>query len=341
VTSKPGWVLALTATLSLGPVAPGLAAGECPREPLVIAHRGASGHVPEHTVAAYLLAIEQGADLIEPDLVMTRDGVLVARHENELSDTTDVADHVDFATRRTTRTIDGREVTGWFSEDFTLAELATLRTRERLPELRATNTRHDGLFGIVTFSEVLALLRAANELRATHDAIRGLARRAPVGVAPELKHPDYFEARGLPMEAEMTRILREHGYGEEDRRVWVQSFEPASLRKLGGIARWQRALLLEAETPVPPLDEVKAYAEAIAIHKSTLTRDLVSRAHAAGLQVQAWTYRAENHFLPEGLQRGSDPAAHGDLEGELRAAYDLCVDAVFADHPDAAVRARR
>src|SRR5690242_20240985 len=190
-------------------------------DPVVIAHRGASGYRPEHTLASYRLAIAMGADFIEPDLVSTKDGVLVARHENEISGTTDVADHPEFADRRATKVIDGRPVAGWFTEDFTLAELKTLRAKERLPQVRPDNTRYDGMFEVPTFEEVLAL--AKQESRRT-------GRR--IGVYPETKHPTYFDGIGLSLEEPLVAALRRHGLDRPRAAVIIQSFETGNLREL-------------------------------------------------------------------------------------------------------------
>src|SRR4051812_33429809 len=188
---------------------------------LVIAHRGACGYRPEHTLESYRLAAHLGADYLEPDLVSTRDGVLVARHENEISGTTDVADHPELAGRRTTKTIDGAELTGWFTEDLTLAELKTLRARERLPDLRPSNTEYDGRFEVPTFDEIL-------ELRARLSAELGRA----IGVYPETKHPAHFRAAGLALEPPLVRALAAHGLDAPDAPVFVQSFEQGSLEGL-------------------------------------------------------------------------------------------------------------
>jgi len=188
---------------------------------LIIAHRGASGDRPEHTRAAYELAIDQGADFIEPDLVMSRDGVLIVRHENEIGGTMDVSAHPEFADRRTTRTIDGQSVTGWFTEDFTLAELKTLRARERLPALRPANTAFDGQEPILTFQEVIDIAR------------EGSARTGrPIGVAPELKHPSYFEARGLAMVDAFVAVLEANGLTHAEAPILIQCFEVEPLRRL-------------------------------------------------------------------------------------------------------------
>jgi len=323
-------------------------------KPLVIAHRGASGHLPEHTLPAYALAMLQGADFIEPDLVATRDGVLVARHENEIGGTTDVAAHPEFAARRRTQRIDGVEVTGWFTEDFTLAELRTLRARERLPELRPQNARHDGEFGIPTFDEILALLSQVNGARR--------AQGEPlVGVYPETKHPSHFASIGLPLETPMLASLASLHPGTP---VFIQSFEMANLEALRGRTRHPLVQLMQVEggpwdrtgsaefssyaqlsTPAG-LRRVARYAQAIGVQmEMVMTPDasgrmaassLVRDAHAAGLDVHVWTFRAENHFLPPALRRGGDPVEHGDLAALVRAFVALGIDGLFSDHPDMA-----
>jgi glycerophosphoryl diester phosphodiesterase len=322
--------------------------------PLVIAHRGASGHLPEHTLPAYALAMLLGADYIEPDLVATRDGVLVARHENEISGTTDVAAHEQFAARRRTQLIDGEPVTGWFTEDFTLAELRTLRARERLPQLRAGNALHDGEFGIPTFEEILALLSQVNAARRA----QGLP---PVGVYPETKHPTHFARIGLALEPPLLATLASHGDGAP---VFIQSFEMGNLQALHGRTDhplvqlmqvaggpWDRSGSGEfasyAQLCTPEgLRRVATYAQAIGVQKEMVMSvdgggrlvptDLVRRAHEAGLAVHVWTFRAENYFLPGSLRRGEDPREHGDLAAEVRAFAATGIDGLFSDHPDLA-----
>ena len=282
--------------------------------PIVIAHRGASAHRPEHTLAAYELAIELGADFIEPDVVATRDGKLVARHDNEISATTDVASRPEFADRRTAKVLDGKQLEGWFTEDFTLEELQTLRARERLPELRGT--AHDGRFGIPTLDEVVAL-----------------AARAGVGVYPETKHPTYFASLGLALEPPLLAALE--GFGGP---VFIQSFEAANLRELRGVAH---PLVRLTAGPPPDIAEIATYADAIGPHKDqVIPRDgdgrlgepttLVAEAHAAGLHVHPWTFRPEPSFTPTGM----------DADEELDTFLALGVDGVFADDPGAAVAAR-
>lgn len=311
-------------------------------DPLIIAHRGASGERPEHTRAAYELAIAQGADVIEPDLVMTRDGHLVVRHENEIGGTTDVASHPEFTDRRGTRTIDGQAMTGWFTEDFTLAELKTLRARERLPQLRPANTAWDGQEPILTFEEVLELAREAS------------ARTGrTIGVAPELKHPSWFAGLGLPMEDALVAALERHGLTGAAAPVLVQCFEVGPLRRLAARIGTPLVQLMSAEGgPVDApeltyaamatpegLAQIATYADWIGAETALIEpppgapSPLIPDAHAAGLKVAAWTFRAENAFLPEMDREGADPAAHGRLKARLGrfAAYGL--DAAFMDQP--------
>src|ERR1700690_4335975 len=188
---------------------------------IVIAHRGASGERPEHTLASYQRAIEQGADYIEPDLVMTRDGVLIARHEPEIGGTTNVADHPEFASRRRTQIIDGEAMAGWFTEDFTLAEIKTLRARERLPQIRPDNVAYDGQFEGPPFDKILRLVTSENRHR------RG---RTGIGVYPETKHPEHFRRLGLPQEAALLQVLEQHHYADFGSPVFIQSFDHRNLR---------------------------------------------------------------------------------------------------------------
>ncbi len=323
----------------------------------VFAHRGASGYRPEHTLAAYELAIRQGADVIEPDLVSTKDGVLVARHENEISGTTDVASHPEFADRRTTKVIDGNDVTGWFTEDFTLAELKTLRAIERLPQVRPGNTVYDGRFEVPTFEEVIALAKRESRGRRT------------IAVAPETKHPTYFASIGLDLNKPLVRSLRKAGWDRRNAPAVVQSFEVSNLKEL---SRWTRVPLVQltsatgapydqvaqgkdttyADLTSPAgLREVARYARWVGPEKNqvvprdaagalTAPTSLVDDAHRAGLKVVVYTFRDENRFLPTDLREGSDPNAKGDVRTELFRFFDAGVDGVFADYPDTAVQAR-
>ncbi|MBK5956529.1 glycerophosphodiester phosphodiesterase [Rhodospirillum rubrum] len=323
------------------------------QSPLIIAHRGASGERPEHTRAAYVLAVEQGADVIEPDLVLTRDGVFVDRHENEIGGTTDVADRPEFADRKTIRIIDGVETPGWFTEGFTLAELKTLRARERLPSLRPASAAFDGQEPILTFEEVVAIAREAS------------ARTGrTIAVAPELKHPAYFAAIGLPMEDRFVAELERLGLTGADAPIIVQCFEVGPLERLsrridaplaqlvspsGGPA--DRPGLTYAEMLTPPgLGAVAGYADWLAPEttlvlprdaegRSTAPSTLVADAHAAGLKVVVWTVRAENAFLPTERRRGQDFAEPGDMGGLVRDLADAGVDALFTDFPGLARKA--
>jgi glycerophosphoryl diester phosphodiesterase len=298
---------------------------------IVIAHRGASGERPEHTLASYQLAIEQGADYIEPDLVMTRDGVLVARHENEIGGTTDVAAHPEFASRRRVQVIDGETMEGWFTEDFTLAELKTLRARERLPELRPRNCAFDGQFTVPTFDEIMQLVLRANSLSGR----RGMGG---VGVYPETKHPAHFAAIGLPLELELLNTLRRYHHAEPGAPVFIQSFDPNNLRQLRRMTKLPLVQLLEHE--VGDSAVTATYADAIGIAKSLATPEVIRAAHAAHIKVHVWTFRAENEFLPPEFKRGAEPRDHGDLEGELRQFLERGIDGFFIDFPATGVQVR-
>ncbi len=310
--------------------------------PIVIAHRGASGERPEHTIAAYELAIAQGADVIEPDLVPTKDGVLVARHENEISETTDVADHPEFAGRKVTKTIDGRELTGWFTEDFTLAELKTLRAKERLPLMRPDNRAFDGQEAIPTFEEVIAL-----------------AKKHKVAIYPETKHPTYFASIGKGTDAPLVATLQKAGWDSAEAPVFIQSFEVSNLQRLKRVTEVRLIQLVDGEgapadgaapsyaamvTPAG-LKAVAAYAWGLGPNKGMLwdgatPRTIVSDAHAAGLRVHPWTYRSENYFLPSAYRQGINPRGHGDLKSEIASALRLGIDGFFTDFPAIGVQAR-
>jgi glycerophosphoryl diester phosphodiesterase len=296
---------------------------------LVIAHRGASGERPEHTLESYRLAIEEGADYIEPDLVMTRDGVLIARHENEIGGTTDVAQHPEFASRRRTQVIDGESMTGWFTEDFTLSEIKSLRARERLPDLRPQNQSFDGVFPVPTFDEIMKLVMCANSRRPAN---------LPVGVYPETKHPAHFAAIGLPLELALLDTLQRYDYAQPGSPVFVQSFDPRNLRQLRAMTKLPLVQLLEHE--LGDMQVIAQYADAIGIAKSLATAEGVRKAHAVNLKVHVWTFRAENEFLPDDLKRGGEPAVHGDLDAEILRFLDLGIDGFFTDFPAAGVLAR-
>jgi glycerophosphoryl diester phosphodiesterase len=300
-----------------------------PRKVIVIAHRGASGERPEHTLASYQRAIEQGADYIEPDLVMTRDGVLVARHEPEIGGTTDVASHPEFASRRRVQVIDGETMDGWFTEDFTLAELKTLRARERLPALRPANTAFDGRFPVPTFDEIMQLAVETNRRRTDHPKI---------GVYPETKHPAHFQSLGLPQEAAVLETLGRFGYDTPGSPVFVQSFDPNNLKLLRGMTQLPLVQLLEHE--VGDLAATAKYADAIGIAKALATPQTVAASHESGMAVHVWTFRAENEFLPDDLKSGQDPAAHGDLKAEIERYLARGIDGFFVDFPKVGVEVR-
>ncbi|MBL8556837.1 MAG: glycerophosphodiester phosphodiesterase [Phenylobacterium sp.] len=322
------------------------AAARTPVRPLVIAHRGASGERPEHTLMGYTLAIDEGADFIEPDLVSTKDGHLVVRHENEIAGTTDVASRPEFASRKAEKTIDGEKVSGWFTEDFTLAELKTLRARERLPGLRPGSARFDGLYAIPTFQEVIDLAKADS---------KRVGRQ--IGVYPEMKHPAYFAGLGLPLEGRVLDALRKNGLNTRTAPVFVQCFEVEPLKTFGRLGGRARRVMLVSQGPAPVDVKSAAGVKAIAAFAEGLGPEwplvippldgglgaptaLVRDAHAAGLQVHPWTVRAENVFLPPKLRRGANPADHGDVEAVFKALYASGVDGVFSDFPGLAVAAR-
>ncbi len=328
---------------------------------LVIGHRGEPARRPEHTLASYGLAIADGADFIEPDLVMSRDGVMVARHENEIGSTTDVADHPEFALRKTRKTIDGQEVSGWFTEDFSLAELKTLRARERLPLLRGT--AFDGAFQIVTLDEIIDFVAAES-------AVVG----HPVGIIPEIKHGTYFRKLGLPMEDRLLATLAAHSY-TRTAPVEIQSFEVGNLQylrsKLGHAHANIRLLQLIDEPQLQPYDvlfaggkltyaqmmtpaglrDVSRYADAIGPSIEAIiprTADghmgqpttLVHDAHALGLELHPYTFRPENQFLAKDFWHGDDPHTFNDagLIAQIDAYLDTGIDAFFTD--DAAIGRR-
>jgi glycerophosphoryl diester phosphodiesterase len=296
---------------------------------VVIAHRGASGERPEHTLESYRLAIEQGADYIEPDLVMTRDGVLIARHENEIGGTTDVANRPEFAARRRAQIIEGETMTGWFTEDFTLAEIKSLRARERLPALRPRNCAFDGRFSVPTFGEILQLATETNRQRSSGPRI---------GVYPETKHPAHFASIGLPQEQAVLAALDSFDYGREGSPVFIQSFDPNNLRQLRGMTHLPLVQLLEHE--LGDLHRIAEYADGIGIAKPLATAEGIADAHSLDLTVHVWTFRAENEFLPADLKIGDAPAEHGNLDGEIERYLSRGIDGFFTDFPAIGVRVR-
>ena len=326
---------------------------------LVIGHRGASALRPEHTLASYGKAIEDGADFIEPDLVMTRDGALIARHENEISGTTDVARHGEFAARRTSRSIDGHPATGWFTEDFTLAELKTLRARERLPELRPANAQFDGQFSVPTFDEIIEFVAA-----------KARKHGRTIGIYPEIKHSTYFRNIGLPMEDKVLATIRAHRYTAGGAPLFVQSFETANLRylrqhlsssstnvrliQLLGEPQEQPYDTLAVQSPLTYADMMRpdglraiaTYADAIGPNKFAVIprlgnrrlgapTTLVADAHAQRLLVHPYTFRPENFFLPTDLHAKGGPAMRSEAGAiaEIRAYLAAGIDGFFTDDP--------
>jgi len=308
--------------------------------PIIIGHRGASGFRPEHTLATYELAIALGADYIEPDLVPTKDGVLIARHENEISETTDVAEHPEFKERKITKIIDGKPITGWFTEDFTLAEIKTLKAKERLP---FRDQSFNGQFLIPTFQEIIDLVKCKSaEINRT------------IGIYPETKHPTYFATIGLPLEETLVKILQENGYIEPSDRVFIQSFETANLKKLNRLTKLPLIQLMEMEnqpfdfvitgdprtyidlTQPKELAKIAEYAQGIGPNKRMILpvdkqgkllspTSLIEDAHNAGLLVHPYTFRNEPQYLA--------PDYHNNPETEYEQFFRLGVDGLFSDFP--------
>ncbi|NIY69749.1 glycerophosphodiester phosphodiesterase [Streptomyces malaysiensis] len=353
-----------TATAAGTQTAPGAAtaAGASGRHelpvPTVIGHRGASGYRPEHTFGSYQLALDMGADIIEQDLVPTKDGHLVCRHENDITATTDVSAHPEFADRKTTKTVDGAKLTGWFTEDFTLAELKTLRAKERIPGNRQRNTLYDGRWEVPTFEEVLQW--ADRE---------GRRRGRRVWLYVETKHPTYFRKLGLGLEEPLAKLLRRYGRHKKDAALFLQSFEPSSIQRLRKLVDTPGVVLLstvdsrpwdfvEANDPRTVGDLVKpeglkwiaSYAQGIgpdlsviiprtADGKLSTPTSVVKDAHAAGLILHPYTMRNENTFLPADFRRGTDPNAYGDAFGAFKAYFATGIDGIFSDNADTALLA--
>ena len=316
------------------------------KPPLVLAHRGACGYRPEHTLAAYELAIEMGADYIEPDLVSTKDGVLIIRHENEISQTTDVAQK--FPTRKNTKMIDGQKMEGWFTEDFTLKEIKTLKAKERLP---FRNQANNGKYDIPTFQEMLELIKHKN-----------LEKKRRIGIYPETKHPSYFNSIHLGLEDPMLKLLKQYGYTKASDPIFIQSFEVSNLKALHQRTPVHLIQLIEEEGQpydftvrknkrtyrdmLKPsgLAEIATYAMGIGPYKRLIVPEkpdksldkpttLISDAHHAGLQVHPWTFRSDPSFLA--------PTYQGKPEAEYKQFFTLGVDAVFSEFPDTALKVRK
>ncbi|MFW7378598.1 MAG: glycerophosphodiester phosphodiesterase [Oligoflexus sp.] len=331
--------------------------------PIIIAHRGASGYLPEHTLAAYAVAAFQGADFLEPDLVMTKDGILIARHDNALHLSTDIATRQEFADRKRTKMIDGREMTGWFSEDFSFTEIQSLRAIERIPDIRPQNRRFDGQFTIPNLEEIISLCQSLEK-----------TLKRPIGLYPEIKHPSYFQSIGLGMEEPLVAMLHKHGYRDKKANVFIQSFEVDSLKKLRTLTdlplvqllwidgqpydQFQKGSQLSYQqmASAAGLKEIATYAEGVGPEKEffilrrkadgSLDRqqasDFIKHAHAAGLIVHPYTFRAENFFLPSNFQTGDQAGEISDLATEeMKIFLELGIDGFFTDHPDLGVKARQ
>ncbi|MDX2097358.1 MAG: glycerophosphodiester phosphodiesterase [Leptolyngbyaceae cyanobacterium bins.59] len=362
-------LLTTIATMAL-PIGSTLAATLTGTPPIVIGHRGASGYRPEHTLAAYELAIDMGADYIEPDLVITKDGVLVARHEPMLAvlnangtlNTTDTSTNVyeipQFADRVRTKVLDGVSVRGWFVEDFTLAELKTLRAIERIPALRPQNTAFDRQFEVPTLQEVIDLAKR-----------KSAETGRTIGIYPETKHPTYFDNLGLSMEEKLVEILTANGYTSANSPVFIQSFEVSNLKDLKTLTNLPLVQLISASgrpydfvvsgdsrtyadlATKTGLAEIATYASGVGVNKNLLIpRDasgrllspttVVQDAHANNLIVHGWTFRNENTFLPLDFRIGTNPAAQGNAEAEYETFFALGIDGLFSDNPDTAVAVR-
>ncbi len=321
--------------------------------PTVIAHRGASGYRPEHTLGSYQLALDMGAHVIEQDLVPTKDGHLVCRHENDITGTTDVADHAEFAARKTTKSVDGVSYTGWFTEDFTLAELKTLRAKERIPGTRQENTLYDGRWEIPTLEEVLQWAER-----------EGRRRGREVWLHIETKHPTYFRGIGLGIEEPLAKLLRKYGRHKKHAPNFLQSFEPSSIQRLSRLVEAPRVVLFSAAASRPwdfvqagdprtvadlvkpeGLKWIASYAQGIgptldliiprdAAGKLTRPTTLVRDAHAEGLVLHPYTMRNENSFLPAEFRRGTNPNDYGDAFGAFKVWFETGIDGIFTDNAD-------
>ncbi|MFJ5262835.1 glycerophosphodiester phosphodiesterase [Streptomyces sp. NPDC088387] len=354
-----GAVLGLSGTAQADARHGGSGLKSLPR-PTIIGHRGASGYRPEHTLGSYQLALDMGAHIVEAgDLVPTRDGHLVCRHEPEIGGTTDVADHKEFTDRKKTKQLDGVATTGWFTEDFTLAELKTLRAIERIPANRPHNTLYNGHWEIPTFEEVLQWQDEQTRKRGKQ-----------VWIYPELKHPTYFRKQGLALEERVAKVLRKYGRNKWNSPVILQSFEPTSIQRMNKLVDNPLVVLLSGASTRPwdfvetgdprttadlvkpaGLREIASYAQGIgptvdliipkdAAGNFTKPSTLVADAHRVGLILHPYTMRNENPFLPPAFRKGSDADAYGDVFAVYQAYFETGIDGVFTDQPDTGLLAR-
>ncbi|GAA2931881.1 glycerophosphodiester phosphodiesterase [Microbacterium luteolum] len=320
------------------------------KSPLVIGHRGAPGYRPEHSRSSYELALAMGVDAVEPDVVATKDGVLVVRHENEISGTTDIARHPEFADRKTTKRVDGQALTGWFTEDFTWAELSTLRGRERLPEVRATSASFDDSQAILRLRDVLDIVREGS---AEHGR--------EIGVVLEVKHATYFASIGLDLAPLIEQELRDAGWADGELPLIIECFESTVLGQLRArgiaasyvylieaagrpydlfVAEGKQALTYKATVTPRGLDGLIGKVDGISVSKRMLLargNTIVQDAHERGLKVFTWTCRPENAFLAAEFRGPGSKGAFGDYESEWGVIARTGVDGVFVDHPDLGV----
>ncbi|MPY48706.1 glycerophosphodiester phosphodiesterase [Streptomyces acidicola] len=360
VLGAGGAVLGLAGTAGAADARPASGGLKSLPVPTIIGHRGASGYRPEHTFGSYQLALDMGADIVEAgDLVPTKDGHLVCRHEPEIGGTTDVASRPEFAGRRTTKMLDGVSTTGWFTEDFTLAELKTLRAIERIPANRPHSTLYNGRWEIPTFEEVLKWQDEQTRKRGKQ-----------VWIYPELKHPTYFRELGLGLEERVAKLLRKYGKDRRNAPVILQSFEPTSVQRLNKLIDNPLVVLLSGANTRPwdfvvtgdprtvadlikpqGLREIAGYAQGIGptldlvIPKDAsgnlgTPTTLVADAHKVGLVLHPYTMRNENPFLPANFRKGTDADAYGDAFGAFKAYFATGIDGVFTDNPDTGLLAR-
>ncbi len=333
--------------------------------PLVIGHRGSPGNLPEHTLAGYALAIDHGADFIEPDLVSTKDGVLIARHEPYLggdnvafagADSTDVASRPEFAARKKAIVLDGVALTGWFAEDFSLAEIKTLRANERLPSIRPQSAASNGLFEVPTLQEIIDLVKQ-----------KEIETGRQIGIYPETKHPTYHDNIGLSLEEKLVAVLNANSF-TDPARVFIQSFEVTNLQELNTLTDLPLVQLYGGSgrpfdfvasgntqtyndlATAAGLAFVATYADGVGPNKGRIIpvfgsglgapTSFVDDAHAQNLLVHPYTFRSENNFLPLDLRDGADPAAYGDYAAEYAAFFATGIDGLFTDNSNHAVQAR-